>query len=93
MMLLKSTIEAHVKTKHIYICHVDRYIGAYNPYTDKVKYAPSEKFIEFVQEILKEFPDYSPHNVINEGIENRIRKQIKSDEFERRYLKEIGIEK
>ena len=93
MTLLKSTIEAHVKTKHIYICHVDNYIGAYNPYPDKVRYESSEKFVEFIQEILNYFPDYTPHNVLNEGIENRIRKEIKSDEFKRVCLKEIGKEK
>lgn len=91
--MFKQTIGCELKTKHIYICHVDNYIGAYNPYTDKVRYKSSEKFVEFIQEILNDFPDYTPHNVLNEGIENRIRKEIKSDEFKRVYLKEVGKEK
>lgn len=91
--MFKETIGCELKCKHIYICHVDNYIGAYNPYTDKVRYESSEKFVEFIQEILNDFPDYTPHNVLNEGIENRIRKEIKSDEFKRVYLKEVGKEK
>lgn len=78
-MLFKNTIGNELKTKHIYICHVDRYIGAYNPYTGEVRYAPSEKFVPFVQKILKDYPDYTPHNVINEGIQEVIRQKILLD--------------
>ena len=66
-------------TKHIYICHVGTYIGAYNPYTGEVRYAMSDKFVPFVQKILKDYPDYTPHNVINEGIQEVIRQKILLD--------------
>lgn len=78
-MILKNYVGGNVKTKHIYLCHVGNYIGAYDPYTGKIRYETSDKFIPFVQEILKEFPDYSPHNVINEGIQEAIRQKILID--------------
>lgn len=80
MSLFKSFIGGNVKCKHIYICYVDRYIGAYNPHTGEVVgYKTSDKFVPFVQEILENFPDYSPHNVINDGIRDIIREKIKQD--------------
>lgn len=76
-MIFKDYIGGNVKTKHIYICHVGRYIGAYNPYTGEVVgYETGDKFVPFVQKILHDFPDYSPHNVINEGIQEKIRQKI-----------------
>lgn len=79
-MILKDYIGGNVKTKHIYICRVGRYFGAYNPYTGEVVgYKTSDKFIPFIQEILDKFPDYSPHNVINEGIQELIRRKILMD--------------
>lgn len=77
--MFKQTIGCELKTKHIYICHVDRYIGAYNPYTGEIKYAMSDKFVPFVKEIIEKYPDYTPHNVINEGIQEVIRKKILLD--------------
>ena len=77
--MFKQTIGCELKTKHIYICHVGTYIGAYNPYTGEVRYAMSDKFVPFVQKILKDYPDYTPHNVINEGIQEVIRKKILLD--------------
>ena len=68
-----------MKCKHIYLCHVDKYIGAYNPYTGEIRYASGDKFVPFVQKILQDFPEYSPHNVINEGISELIRKKILLD--------------
>lgn len=65
--------------KQIYLCYVDKYIGAYNPDTGEIRYATSDKFVPFVQKILKDFPEYSPHNVINHGIEETIRKKILLD--------------
>lgn len=66
-----------MKCRHIYICHVGQYIGAYNPYTGKVVgYETGDKFVPFVQKILHDFPDYSPHNIINEGIQEIIRQKI-----------------
>lgn len=77
--MFKPFIGNILKYKHIYLCHVDNYIGAYDPYTGKVRYETGDKFVQFVQKILNEFPDYSPHNVINEGIQEVIRQKIQSD--------------
>ena len=68
-----------LKYKEIYLCYVDKYIGMFNPYTGEIRYATSDKFVPFVQKILKDFPEYSPHNVINVGIEREIRKKILMD--------------
>lgn len=75
-----------LRYKHIYLCYVDNYIGAFNPDSGEIRYATSEKFVPFVEKILKDFPDYTPHNVINYGIEESIRKKIKSD-----YIKSKGL--
>ena len=69
-----------MKCKHIYLCHVGKYIGAYNPYTGEVVgYDTGDKFVPFVQRILNEFPEYTPHNILNEGIEEIIRQKILLD--------------
>ena len=79
-MILKQHIGGNVKTKHIYLCYVDKYIGAYNPHTGEViGYETGDKFVPFVQNILNKFPDYSPHNIINEGVQEEIRKKILLD--------------
>lgn len=79
-MLFKSTVGNQVKSKHIYLCHVGSYIGAYNPYTGEVVgYKSGDKFEPFVKEILEKYPDYTPHNVINEGIQEVIRQKILLD--------------
>lgn len=76
-MIFKDYIGGNVKTKHIYICHVGKFIGAYNPYTGEVVgYETGDKFVPFIQDILNKFPDYSPHNVINDGIQEIIRQKI-----------------
>ena len=78
--MLKQLIEAHVKFKQIYLTYVDKYIGAYNPHTGEVVgYETSDKFVPFVTEILHKYPEYSPHNVINEGIAEIIREKIKEE--------------
>lgn len=79
--MFKDKIGNILRYKHIYLCHVDNYIGAYDPYTGKVRYETSDKFVQFVQDILNEFPDYSPHNVINAGIQEVIRKKIQADKL------------
>lgn len=79
-MLFKQTVGCNVRSKHLYICHVGKYIGAYNPYTHEVvDYKTGDKFVPFVQELLEKYPDYSPHNVINEGIQEVIRRKILLD--------------
>jgi hypothetical protein len=66
-----------VITKHIYLTYVDEYIGAYNPHTGEVVgYVTQDKFVDFVTDILHKFPEYTPHNVINSGIEEVIRQDI-----------------
>lgn len=75
--MFKDTIGNELKSKHIYICYAGKYIGAYNPYTrEVVGYDTLNNFTPFVQGILDRFPDYSPHNVINEGISELIRRKI-----------------
>lgn len=79
-MLFKSTVGCNVKSKHLYICHVGKYIGAYNPHTGEVVgYKTGDNFVPFIQEILEKYPEYTPHNVINDGIQEVIRKKILLD--------------
>lgn len=78
--MFKDWVGNDLKCKHIYLCHVDKYIGAYNPHTGEVVgYEISDKFVPFVKKILHDFPDYSPHNVINYGIKEIIRQKILID--------------
>ena len=77
--MFKDWVGNDLKCRYIYICYVDRYIGAFNPYTWQIDYAPSEKFVPFVQKILKDYPEYSPHCVLNKSIENVIRDKIQAD--------------
>lgn len=78
--MFKDKVGNALKYKHIYLCRVDKYIGAYNPHTGEVVgYEISNKFVPFVKKILHDFPDYSPHNVINYGIEEVIRRKILLD--------------
>ena len=65
--------------KFLYIVHVDRYSGYYNPFTRDIDYAPRLEFINFVQEIIKKFPDYQIHCVRDEGIERAVMKKVEED--------------
>lgn len=77
--MFKDVVGCELKTKHIYLTYVDKYIGAYNPHTGEVVgYDTGDKFVPFVQKILNTYPEYSLHNVINEGIQEVIRKEIQS---------------
>lgn len=79
-MIFKKVVEKNVKCKHLYICHVDKYIGAYNPHTGEVVgYETGDNFVPFIQDILEKYPEYSPHNVINAGIQDVIRRKILLD--------------
>lgn len=79
-MIFKKVVGKNVKCKHLYICHVDKYIGAYNPHTgDVVGYETGDNFVPFIQDILEKYPEYSPHNVINAGIQDVIRRKILLD--------------
>ena len=78
--MFKDKVGNGLRYKHIYLCHVDKYIGAFNPHTGEVVgYDTGDRFVPFVQKILHDFPDYSPHNVINYGIQDEIRKKILMD--------------
>lgn len=77
--MFKDKVGNDLKYKHIYLCHVDKYIGAYNPYTGEIRYALGDNFIPFVQKILDDFPEYTPHNIINDGVSELIRKKILLD--------------
>ena len=79
-MMFKDWVGNDLRCKHIYICHVGKYIGAYNPHTGEVVgYETGDKFVPFVQEILLKYPDYSLHNVINDGIQELIKDEILMD--------------
>jgi len=78
--MFKNYIGFNVKSKHIYLCYSGKYIGAYNPYTKEVVgYDTLDRFVPFVQKILKDFPEYTPHNVVNEGISEVIQRKILLD--------------
>lgn len=79
LFMFKDWIGNDLRYKHLYICHVDSYIGYFNPYNGDIDYATSDKFIEFIQGVLEKYPEYSPHNVINYGIQQEIRKKIQED--------------
>ena len=78
-MILKNYIGGGIMTKYIYLTYVDRYIGAFNPYTWQIEYAPTEKFVPFVQRILNDYPEYTPHCVLDRTIEKVIRDKIIHD--------------
>ena len=76
-MIFKYKIGRNVVCKHIYLTYVDNYIGAYNPHTGEVVgYETRDKFVPFVTDILQKYPEYSPHNIINQGVAEVIRKKI-----------------
>ena len=76
---MKDWVGNDLRYKHIYLTYVDTYIGAFNPDTGEIRYATSDKFVPFVQKILQDFPEHTPHNVLNKGIEEEIRKKIIKD--------------
>lgn len=65
--------------KHIYIVYVDSHIGAFKPDDGFKDYALREKFVDFVLKIKEKFPEYKMKCVLNEGIEEEIRKKIVAD--------------
>ena len=92
-MIFKDYIGGNVMCKHIYLCYVDGYIGSFEPETGEVKYDTSDKFVDFVTRILKEYPEHSPHNVINYGIQQAIRDEIEKDKLEQKLYILKGKEK
>lgn len=68
--------------KEIYLVHVDGYIGAYLPYKcPVVSYVVQNKFIDFAKSLRESYPEYRLRCVINEGIEEHIRKKIIADKL------------
>lgn len=68
--------------KEIYLVHVDGYIGAYLPAKcPVVSYAVQNKFIDFAKYLRESYPEYRLRCVINEGIEEHIRKKIIADKL------------
>lgn len=68
--------------KDIYIVHVGNYIGAYRCGTcPTIVYAPAEKFIDFIQSIREDYPEYRLRCVRNWGIEEEVMKVIDRDKI------------
>lgn len=66
--------------KDIYLVHVDGYIGAYKPgRCPMISYAKQSRFIDFVESLREDYPDFRLRCVVNEGINERIRGKIKQD--------------
>lgn len=67
--------------KDIYIVHVGNYIGAYRfGKCPTIAYASAEKFIDFIQSLREDYPEYRLRCVRNWGIEEEVRKIIAVDE-------------
>lgn len=69
--------------KDIYIVHVGGYVGSYMPskHCPQVSYAPHDKFIDFVQGLREDYPDYRLRCIINHGIEQKVWQQINLDKL------------
>ena len=68
--------------KEIYLVHVDGYIGTYLPSKcPVVSYVVQNKFIDFAKSLRESYPEYRLRCVINEGIEEHIRKKIIADKL------------
>lgn len=68
--------------KFVLLVHVDRYTGYFNPFNWDIDYAPNEKRVEFIQDVVKKFyPEYQIHCVRDEGIEEVVKKKIEADKL------------
>ena len=92
-MVERKRIGCDLRCKHIYLTYVDGYIGSFEPETGEVKYDTSDKFVDFVTMILNEYPEHSPHNVINYGIQQAIRDEIEKDKLAQKLYILKGKEK
>lgn len=76
--------------KEIYLVHVDGYIGSYlSAKCPVVSYAPQNEFVEFVGSLKEDYPDYKLRCVLNEGIEEHIRKKIIADKLLTKQLQNV----
>ena len=69
------------KIKDIYLVHLGNgLIGAYRPgRCPTIAYAPKDDFIDFVDSLREDYPEYRLRCVDNLGIRERIEKQVKID--------------
>lgn len=66
-----------MQVKDIYLVHVDGHIGAYRQgRCPMISYAPQDKFIDFVEGLREDYPEYRLRCVNNYGIENKVRQRI-----------------
>ena len=66
--------------KDIYIVHVGFFIGAYRVgRCPNISYAKSTDFIDFIQSLREDYPDYRLRCVRNWGIEEEVAKVIVRD--------------
>lgn len=73
---------AERKIKDIYIVHVGFYIGAYRcGKCPSITYAKSTDFINFVQSLREDYPEYRLRCVRNWGIEEEVIKVIDRDKI------------
>lgn len=65
-------------TKDIYILHVDGQIAFYKHSKKCPSYgfAPQEKFVDLINCLREDYPDYRLRCIKNEGIENWLRKKL-----------------
>jgi hypothetical protein len=69
-----------MQVKEIYLVHVDQYIGAYHKgKCPMITYAPADKFIDFAKGLREDYPQMKLRCVVNEGIEEKVRKRINLD--------------
>ena len=69
-----------MQVKEIYLVHVDEYIGAYHHGKfPMISYAPADKFIDFAKGLREDYPQMKLRCVVNEGIEEVVRKRITFD--------------
>lgn len=78
-VIFKDTTGTDLIYSKIFICHVDDYIGSYNPDNGEIHYATAKEFSKFIKELLLNNPNHSPHNVTDPDIISIIRNKIQLD--------------
>ena len=69
-----------MQIKDIYLVHVDGNIGAYrHGKCPMISYAPQDKFVDFVEGLKEDYPNYRLRCVHNLGIENKVRQIMMRD--------------
>lgn len=66
--------------RDIYLVRVDGYIAALKPYKQKMfSYAKQSEFLEFVQGLIEDFPQFRLRCINNQGVVEDARRRIKAD--------------